>query len=129
MTAALPFARIVSTWSTLEPAIDHDVVELLTTARASVKLALVSNATARLESDLERNGLAELADVVVNTSRIGAKPDRRVYAIAAEQAERERCLFVDDTLANVVAARSFRMTAVHYREIDDLRAGLAALVG
>ncbi|MFF8532043.1 HAD-IA family hydrolase [Streptomyces sp. SAS_267] len=61
---------------------------------------------------------------MVNTARIGiAKPDPRVYRIAAERvgATTERCLFVDDIAANVTAARETGMTGLHYRRIDDLR--------
>jgi putative hydrolase of the HAD superfamily len=121
---------VVETWSALVPAVDHDVVELLTRARTVAKVALISNATTRLESDLERQGLSDLADVVVNTSRIGvAKPDPRAYAIAVELVgvPPEHCLFVDDTHENVVAAREAGMTAVHYRQISDLSGALASL--
>ncbi|MFC9246096.1 HAD family hydrolase [Streptomyces sp. NPDC057136] len=62
-----------------------EVVALLKRARKAVTVALVSNATTRLDSDLARQGLDVLADAVVNTAHIGvAKPDPRVYLIAAE---------------------------------------------
>ncbi len=121
----------VAAWSALLPRVDQGVVALLTRARALVSVALVSNATTRLEWDLDRQGLAGLADAVVNTARIGvAKPDPRVYAIAAARvgAPPHRCLFVDDTPANVTAAREAGMTALHYRRLDDLRATLSPLL-
>jgi putative hydrolase of the HAD superfamily len=122
---------MVGSWSDLVPRVDHDVVTLLARVREVAAVALVSNATTRLESDLARQGLDDLADAVVNTSRIGvAKPDPRVYLIAAERvgAPVHRCLFVDDTLANVTAARDVGMTAVHYRRIEDLQDALSALL-
>ncbi|MGW3958128.1 HAD-IA family hydrolase [Streptomyces sp. NPDC004752] len=121
----------VTAWSDLMPRVDHEVVSLLTQARAVATVALVSNATTRLERDLARQGLDDLADTVVNTARIGLiKPDPRVYQLAAERvgAPVHRCLFIDDTAANVTAARDVGMTALHYRQIEDLRATLAALV-
>jgi putative hydrolase of the HAD superfamily len=121
----------VATWSELLPDIDPAVVTLLTRAREIVPVALVSNATTRLERDLERQGLADLADVVVNTARIGiAKPDPRVYLIAARRVgvPAHRCLFIDDTTANVTAARDVGMTAVHYHQIEDLREALAPIL-
>jgi putative hydrolase of the HAD superfamily len=123
----------VAAWSALVPRVDHEVVALLRQARsvASVPVALVSNATTRLEWDLARQDLADLADTVVNTARIGvAKPDHRVYRLAAERLgiPPARCLFVDDTPANVTAAREAGMAAVHYRRVDDLRAALAPLL-
>ncbi|KAF4408233.1 HAD-IA family hydrolase [Streptomyces lycii] len=122
----------VAAWSAQVPSVDRDVVALLTRAREVAKVALVSNATTRLEADLAGQGLAGLAHVVVNTARIGvAKPDPRVYGTAADRvgAAPHRCLFVDDTGVNVAAAREAGMTAVHYRRPEDLRTALAPLVG
>ncbi|MFG1809613.1 HAD-IA family hydrolase [Streptomyces sp. NPDC049040] len=122
----------VAAWSRLLPRVDHEVVSLLARAREVATVALVSNATTRLEWDLARQGLDEVADTVVNTARIGvAKPDPRVYLIAAERAgvPVHRCLFVDDTAGNVTAAREAGMAAVHYRQAEDLRGALAPLHG
>ncbi|MFC5220022.1 HAD-IA family hydrolase [Streptomyces coerulescens] len=105
---------------------------LLTRVRTVASVALVSNGTTRLEQDLARQGLDTQADSVVNTARIGvAKPDPKVYRIAAESvgAPVDRCLFIDDTAVNVAAARQVSMTALHYRQLDDLRMALAPLLG
>ncbi|MFJ6432189.1 HAD-IA family hydrolase [Streptomyces sp. NPDC091416] len=120
----------VRAWSALVPVVDQEVVALLAKVRAVASVALVSNATTRLERDLERQGLADVADAVVNTARIGvAKPDLRVYRIAAELlgVALDRCLFVDDTEANVTAAREAGMAAVHYRRLEDLHEALSPL--
>lgn len=121
----------VTAWSDLVPAVDQEVVALLGQARKVASVALVSNATTRLERDLARQGLADLADAVVNTARIGvAKPDPRVYHTAAERlgAAINRCLFIDDTEANVVAAREAGMATLHYRRSEDLREALSPLL-
>jgi putative hydrolase of the HAD superfamily len=122
----------VTAWSELVPRVDHEVVSLLARARTVATVALVSNATTRLEWDLARQGLDGLADTVVNTARVGVvKPDPRIYLLAAERvgAPVHRCLFIDDTAANVTAARDVGMTALHYRQIEDLRGALAPLLG
>lgn len=122
----------VADWSNLEPRVDHEVVSLLVQVRTVAAVALVSNATTRLERDLVQQGLDDLANTVVNTSRVGLiKPDPRVYLLAAEQvgAPVHRCLFIDDTSANVIAAQEVGMTALHYQEIEDLRSALAPLLG
>ncbi|MGW7365886.1 HAD-IA family hydrolase [Streptomyces sp. NPDC054841] len=126
-----PGHAAVSAWSHLVPVVDQEVVALLRQVRKVASVALLSNATTRLEQDLARQGLADLADTVVNTARVGiAKPDPRVYHIAAEHlgAAINRCLFIDDTEANVVAAREAGMTALHYRQLDDLRLALSPLL-
>lgn len=121
----------VDEWAEMVPRVDQEVVALLTRARGAVTVALVSNATTRLERDLALLGIDDLADTVVNTSRIGAiKPDPRVYHLAAEAvgAPLHRCLFIDDTSANVTAAGEVGMTALHYRQIEDLSTALAPIL-
>ncbi|CAG7650803.1 HAD-IA family hydrolase [Actinacidiphila bryophytorum] len=110
-------------------AADEAVVGLLRRVReeAGLPLVLVSNASVDLEDDLAGLGLAALADHVVSSARVGvAKPDPRIYAIAAERAgvPAERCLFVDDSRANVEAALALGMSALHYRTPADLHTAL-----
>lgn len=58
-----------------------------------------------------------------------AKPDPRIYEIAAERAgvPMDRCLFVDDRLENIEAAVALGMTGVLFREPTDLRGSLSFL--
>ncbi|MFF5130879.1 HAD family hydrolase [Streptomyces syringium] len=103
---------------------DDAVVALLCRVRRHMPLVLVTNATLELERDLESMGLADLADHVVSSARVGvAKPDREIYEIAAERAgvAANRCLFVDDRLENVQAAITLGMTGAHYHEPADLQ--------
>ncbi|HEY1176202.1 MAG TPA: HAD-IA family hydrolase [Phytomonospora sp.] len=118
--------KVVEAWTSVGGTVDTEVLALLTGARKHVPVVLVSNATSRLEDDLAALGIA--VDAVVNTCRIGwAKPDPRVYEHAAKVAgvPPERCLFVDDTEKNAVAATEAGMTGLYYREVGDLRAVLA----
>ncbi|MGW1188838.1 HAD family hydrolase [Streptomyces sp. NPDC002559] len=110
---------------------DEVVVAMLRRVRAHVPLVLVTNASVALEDDLVSLGLADLADHVVSSARVEvAKPDRRIYEIAAERAgvAADRCLFVDDRLENVEAAVGLGMTGVHYREPADLHGPLKLLL-
>ncbi|OQD55645.1 hydrolase [Streptomyces phaeoluteigriseus] len=109
---------------------DEAVLDLLRRARVRVPLVLVTNATLGLERDLEAMGLTELADDVVSSARVGlAKPDRRILELGAARAgvRPDRCLFVDDTLENIVAATALGMTAVHHRTAADLEKALRPL--
>ncbi|MEV0441495.1 HAD-IA family hydrolase [Streptomyces spectabilis] len=111
---------------------DQTVVDLLRRARAHVPVSIVTNATPWLDEDLARLGLTSLVDDVVGSAALGlAKPDRRIYELAAERvgAAVTRCLFVDDREENVAAATALGMRGVLYRGPDDLRAALAPLFG
>ncbi|SCK39199.1 putative hydrolase of the HAD superfamily [Streptomyces sp. WMMB 714] len=121
-------ARALADAFTTTPAwADPIPVALLREAREHCTVVLVTNATTWLDDDLARLGIADLADDVVNSARVGcAKPDVRIYEIAAERARAtpDRCLFVDDREANVETATRLGMAGVHYRESTDLREAL-----
>jgi putative hydrolase of the HAD superfamily len=80
----------VDAWFPLEPRVDSTVVAVLGRARRDAPIALVSNATTRLESDLERLGLNGVADVVANTSRIGVAKPRSAGLRDRRRARRRR---------------------------------------
>ncbi|MFD4906285.1 HAD-IA family hydrolase [Kitasatospora purpeofusca] len=109
---------------------DGEAVELLRRAKRRVPVLLVTNATLWLEEDLAALGLADLAEDVVNSARVGAaKPDPAIYRVAAERAgvAERQCLFVDDSATNVAAAGRLGMAAVHFREPADLARALVPL--
>ncbi|MCF3145107.1 HAD-IA family hydrolase [Streptomyces platensis] len=109
---------------------DDTVVTLLRRVRAQMPLVLVTNATPELERDLASMGLADLADHVVSSARVGtAKPGREIYEIAVERAGVAvgRCLFVDDRPENVETAATLGMTGLCYREPADLQRMLGFL--
>ncbi|MGV9318480.1 HAD family hydrolase [Streptomyces sp. NPDC003660] len=111
---------------------DDIAVTMLLQVRPHMPLVLVTNADLDLEDDLASLGLADFADHVVSSARVGvAKPDREIYEIAARQAgvPMHRCLFVDDLLENIEAAVELGMTGVHYREPADLRGPLGFMLG
>ncbi|MEU9114127.1 HAD-IA family hydrolase [Streptomyces sp. NPDC048483] len=129
----LPHARALArAFSRADFRADAQVVDLLRRARRRCPLVLVTNAPPWLDNDLASLGLADLADGVINSSRVGiAKPDRRIYEIAAHRAgaRTDRCLFVDDRPENIEAAVALGMTGVHFRGAGDLRTALAPLLG
>jgi putative hydrolase of the HAD superfamily len=122
---------IVERWSGPIGRVDDDVLELLRRARRVVPVALVSNATTRLERDLRLLGVTDVIPHVVNSARIGAaKPEPAIYLAAAGQVGQapSRCLFVDDIPANVHAAEALGMSGLIYREVAELRRALEPLL-
>jgi putative hydrolase of the HAD superfamily len=111
---------------------DETVLELLLAAQRHLPVVLATNASLELDAELAPLRFAEhFADRIVNSARVGfAKPDPRIYALAAEVAgvEASRSLFVDDRPENVDAATALGMTGLHYREPADLRTALACVL-
>lgn len=98
---------------------------VLADARAHGPVVLVTDATTRLESDVDALGLARHVDAIVNSARLGvAKPESAIYLAAAEVPP-ERCLFVDDSATNVAAARTLGMAGHHFTDVAGFRALLA----
>ncbi|HEX2515938.1 MAG TPA: HAD-IA family hydrolase, partial [Chloroflexota bacterium] len=92
---------------------------------AGAPVCLVSNATTRLERDLDVLGLRAELDVVINSSQVGArKPDRRIFAAALDAlgVPAPAAFFVDDNPGLVDAARALGLSAHHFT-------GTAALAG
>ena len=120
-------AELVAAWSRGTGSVDEEVAAVLATAGGPV--VLVTNATTRLESDVDALGLARHVDRVVSSARIGvAKPEPGIYLAAAEAAGTEpaRCLFVDDSAVNVAAAEALGMTGHHFTGVAGLRAVFAS---
>jgi putative hydrolase of the HAD superfamily len=121
-------ALIAETWGEAGWRIDESVVDLVASARAKVPVALLSNASTNLLDDLERSGILGAFDAVIGSAHIGtAKPNEAAFAAAAAAigVPFDRCLFVDDTLGHVEAARALGARAEVFTDLE----GLTALFG
>lgn len=119
-------ATVSAAFAALGWSIDADVVSLVQRVRDAgrVRVALFSNASTRLEADLESCGLDSAFDVIFNSARLGvAKPDPGAFRAVASAlgTTPERCLFVDDTMPNVEGARAAGMQAEAFTDLDGLR--------
>lgn len=117
-------AAVAEAWGAATWRIDLVVVELLEAVREVVPVALLSNASSNLTVDLERSGILDLFDAVVGSADLGAgKPDAEAFHAAADRigVPLERCLFVDDTLSHVEAARALGLRAECFTGSEELR--------
>lgn len=77
-TYGAPAGHAVADWSAHAGNVDEHALRLVRSQRAHRRVALISNATSRLETDLATLGLDNEFDAVFNSSRLGvAKPDPR----------------------------------------------------
>jgi putative hydrolase of the HAD superfamily len=116
--AGRPIPKIRDEWARVWKGLDLDVVNLAERLGSGYKVGLISNSTKRLEKELlEENGIHHLFEVVVNSARVGiAKPDTRIYHLAAERIGEEpaACLHIDDLKQNVRGAEEAGFQAVHH---------------
>ncbi len=119
--------KAVEEWSAPVGVVDEAVLALVREVRRQARVCLVTNATTRLESDLERLGILHEFDALVNSSRIGArKPDQRIYeaALAVVGASAEHAFYVDDTPQLVEAASALGLRGHVYSSVPGLEEAL-----
>lgn len=113
----------VEDWMVPAGRVDRDVLEVVRRARTRLRVILLTNATSRLEDDLERLGLTDEVDEVVSSADIGlAKPDPDVFSRAAL---RSRLMFseiayVDAAPANVATAEVLGIRSHLYEDVGGL---------
>lgn len=128
---AVGSSEAVAEWSTHRGEVDPAAVELVDEVRAAgIEVGLLSNATTRLEEDLEVLGLRAHFDRIFNTARLGVcKPHTAVYQLVLQQLELpgEAVVFTDDHPGWAEAATAVGMHGLHFRGIPELRAQLRTL--
>ena len=118
----------VREWSAPVGEVDTDVLRLVRAQRQVRTVALLSNATDRLRSDLRQLSLDDELDAVFSSAELGvAKPDPEVFTRVCEALGLApgQCLFVDDSAEHVAAAARVGLEAHHYRSAADLSDFLA----
>ena len=93
-------------------------IDLIRRLRTMYKTAVLSNADNTLVYRLrDAHGIYDLFDDVVCSADVGmAKPDARIYALAARRVGLlpGECVFIDDLPRNVEAAQEAGMHGVHF---------------
>ena len=130
--AGRPLPGVRDRWTGAWREIDTNVVALAETLKAGYRVGVLSNSTLRLEDELlAPAGILDMWHVVINSARVQvAKPDERIYRIAAERigVPPEECVHIDDLPHNIDGARSAGMHAIHHEgDYPALEANLRAL--
>lgn len=121
-------AGALDEWEANVGLVDTEMLDVVRTVRRQSRVALLSNATTRLRSDLHKLDLTDELDVIFNTAEIGiAKPDPAVFhhVLGELGVEAGDALFIDDLAENVAGAASVGITAHQHLEregtVDFLR--------
>ena len=97
--------------------INHELVTFLRELRPRFKTAILTNAWSGAREELSGFGLDKEVDLTVVSAEEGvAKPDPRIYQIAAERlsVQAGEAVFLDDLVENVRGAQTAGMQAVHF---------------
>lgn len=105
--------------------------EFIKTLKDQYRIGLLSNAGEEEISVIRRDNFADLFDVMTVSYQVGmVKPNPEIFktCLASLQVQPSECIFVDDSLANVEAARSLGMQVIHYEEFGHVPELLRELV-
>ena len=111
-----------------------EMADLVRRARAAgIPTGLLSNSLGGGGYDVYTGyDLPALFDVIVISHEVGLrKPEQPIFKLAADRlgVALQDCVFVDDTFANVRAARATGMTAVHFTGEAEQLAEVERLIG
>jgi epoxide hydrolase-like predicted phosphatase len=98
--------------------LNRKMIQFMAEVQADYQTAILSNAGDQTRQVIEDvYHLDRYLDGIIISAEEGViKPDLRIYQIAMDRlgANPETCLFIDDTLENVLAAREYGMQAVQF---------------
>jgi HAD superfamily hydrolase (TIGR01509 family) len=123
-------AAAVLEWSNYHGYIDHQVINYLKSLSSSASLVLLTNATSRLNADLDSGGIRDKFKVIFNSSELGMiKPDPRLFQHVCDflgvlPAE---ALFIDDSRTNVRAAAAVGFKSIHFTNFTALQRAIEGL--
>lgn len=136
---AFGLAITASNTAFVQKAFDHAIQEampfpgmkqLLFELNSHYKIAMLSNTTNFESAVPTRWGFDGIFDAEVYSWQVGAiKPARKNFEAAAKrlQARMDECLFIDDNIINVRAAKRYGMKAIHFKDVAQLKRELGKL--
>lgn len=114
-------------WSKFSGVIDFDYLNFLELQFPKVPIAILTNGTTRLQSDLNKLGVENRFCVIFNSAEVGfCKPDKRIFEHVLKNlaCEASEVLFVDDSSSHIQVAQEMGFQAHYYRSLSEFEAWL-----
>lgn len=111
----------IDEWSDFSGIVDHRYLLHVESKFSDVPVALLTNGTSRLKSDLTTLGIENRFFKIFNSAEIGiCKPDMKIYQHVVNElgCEPSEILFVDDSLSHVQAANELGIITHHYKSFE-----------
>ncbi|MDT0213616.1 hypothetical protein Q9R29_06920 [Rothia sp. ARF10] len=121
----------VEEWMAPSGSVDAEALDVVRRVRSRLQVIILANATSRLETDLERLGLADEVDGWVCSADIGlAKPDPDVFSRAALRTQLlfSQMAFVDTSRSSIASAEILGIRAHHYQGVEGLETFVEEIV-
>ena len=115
---------VIEEWSNFSGVVDFEYLNYLESQFPKVPIAVLTNGTTRLQSDLIKLGIENCFLTIFNSADIGfCKPDKSIfeYVLKALACEPSEILFVDDSLSHVKAAQNLGIQVHHYKSLNEFK--------
>jgi len=119
--------RFSDAWLACSYKIDHDLIAQYRSLFPEARIALATNATSRLPSEMANANLDGLFDCVYNSSAMGvAKPSLQYFqaVLMSMGLSAKDVIFIDDSLDNVMAARKIGIESFHFESRSQIKESL-----
>lgn len=111
--------------------LDRSLIDFIRSLRPQCRTALLSNAWPDTREYLVQHKVDDAFDALIISAEIGLmKPDARIFQAGLQQLQvsADQAAFIDDTGANVEAARALGMHAILFKTPEQMRGELKALL-
>ena len=118
----------VQEWGDFPGLLDEEYLNFLLLRFPGIPIAVLTNGSSRLQSDLAKLGVQNRFSKIFNSYEIGVgKPDKRVYEHVLEVlgCSPSEILFIDDSISHIEAAKGLGMNAHYYTDLKTLREWLS----
>ena len=115
--------ELVKIWTNSEIHIDLKIIEIYRHYFPEASIVLTTNATTRLHADLKNQGLDNYFDKIMNSSELGvAKPAQAFFIEVLNKLDvrKDAVIYIDDSAANIEAARELGIRSHHYQNHQGL---------
>ncbi len=113
--------------------VDREMINYIQSLRPRYKTVMLSNAWNNLRKVLvNRWKIAPAFDEIFISAEMGlAKPDPKIFEMVLTKlgVAPEECVFVDDFIQNIEAARKLGMHAIHFQDVDVVIGELRKFLG
>jgi putative hydrolase of the HAD superfamily len=103
--------------------LDHTLINFIRSLRPHHKTGLISNAWSGLRQYISEQKFENAFDHMTISAEVGVmKPKAEIYLLALEQLKvsPNEAIFVDDFIENVEGARAVGMSAIHFKESEQV---------
>lgn len=116
--------QLIKEWSSFPGLINHNVLDLFLKYRKEGSvLVLLTNATDKLDINLQTHSIHDNFDLIINSSKIGKiKPNPDIFHFTLKKigVQPSEAVFIDDSLKNIEAAQKIGIKSHLYSCITKL---------